>query len=123
MVHEGSLVQEGSLVPVDSSSGRFQYTHHGVPQEIIVQNISPTEVVHEGSQEIVEYVTIPSTNDEESSTEISHAVSHITLEEGSELSALLESMPQDSVIYEGEDEGGKVVYVVIPEEHETVILS
>ncbi|XP_033725039.1 uncharacterized protein LOC117315018 [Pecten maximus] len=109
-------------------------------QEIIIRNLGHFDGKENNTEEIIEttYVTIPSELTEGHDHETNNAISHITLD-ASEVSAATAAnigalfdgttnsitIPQDSIVYEGEGGtvGEEVVYVVIPEENQTVILS
>lgn len=94
---------------------------------------------HQVTEEVVEtHVTIPfEINNEGQPMETNSAVSTIQFEADGEaaqataanLAALYSgeathiTMPSDSIIYQGDENGEEVVYVVIPEDNQTVILS
>ncbi|XP_052694081.1 uncharacterized protein LOC128172331 [Crassostrea angulata] len=94
---------------------------------------------HQVTEEVVEtHVTIPfEINNDGQPMETNSAVSTIQFEADGEaaqataanLAALYSgeathiTMPSDSIIYQGDENGEEVVYVVIPEDNQTVILS
>lgn len=109
-------------------------------QEIIIRNLGHFDGKENSNEEIIEttYVTIPTELTEGQDHETDNAISHITLDAtevsaatAANIGALFDgttnsiTIPQDSIIYEGEGGtvGEEVVYVVIPEENQTVILS
>lgn len=119
-VNENNIVQ---YIPVSTPGAVGHETQEGMTEEVVETHVTiPYEINGEGQQPT-------ETNSAVSTIQFEAADGETAQATAANLAALYSgetthiTMPSDSIIYQGDENGEEVVYVVIPEDNQTVILS